>query len=210
MALALCQKPGKCKKTVLHKVAHNTTQPYENRGNPLQYRLILAKIVTYFSRKGPVGNAFLGVRKRAIIVVKENLTEIKTSVLNRIFSVFMSVLALFCLCMGAFYWVRLIGVFSGSLWRFDLMPWNWRVLCSSLAVLYPVAACGVWIGSRWGIILWLGGAVTETVCMTLYSNYFSWNLWIPLLHIVFLVCYGFFSMVLFFNQPKRVQAVVEY
>jgi len=169
--------------------------------------LVLAKIATHLSHMGLIRNIILRMRG---MLIKGSLPEVKIRLLKRIFSVFMPVLAIFCLLMGAFYWVRLIGVFSGPLWRFDLMPWNWRILCSSLAVLYPVATSGVWMGSRWGIILWLSAAAIETVCMTLYSNYFSWNLWIPLLHVIFLAFYGFFSMILFFNQTKRVQAIVEY
>lgn len=141
---------------------------------------------------------------------EETLPEIRTNMLDRLFFVFMAVLAFFCLCMGIFYWIRLMGVFPGDLWRFDLMPWRWRVLCSSLAVFYPVAACGLWGGSRWGIILWLAGAFTESACMTLYHDYFIWNLWIPFLHITFLVCYGVLSFLLLVRQPRHAQNAVEY
>jgi len=141
---------------------------------------------------------------------EERLPEIRTGILKKLSLVFTSFLALLCLCMGIFYWVRLMGVFPGGLWRFDLMPWHWRVLCSSLAVLYPVAASGLWMRSRWGIVLWLTGAVTETACMTVYSSYFSLNLWIPVLHVIFLACYGVLSLLIFVSKPRRLQTVVEY
>jgi len=141
---------------------------------------------------------------------EDTLTEIKPGILEKIFSVFMSLLTLFCLCMGVFYWVRLIGVFPGNLWRFDLMPWHWQALSSALAVLYPVATCGLWMGLRWGIVLWLTGAIAEIVSMTLYSVYFIWNPWIPLLHVVSLICYSVLSLLVFFSQPRRPQTAVEY
>jgi len=143
-------------------------------------------------------------------VGEQKLPQIKTEMLNRLFSVFMALLALFCLGMGAFYWIRLIGVFPGDLWRFDLMPWQWRVLCAALAVFYPVAASGLWMGSRWGIILWLAGAVMESVCLTFYAGYFNWNVWIPALHVLFLVCYGVLNVLLLLSQPKKSPIAVEY
>ncbi|RCL00809.1 MAG: hypothetical protein JSC188_000819 [Candidatus Tokpelaia sp. JSC188] len=174
------------------------------------HKSILAKIIAYFSHKRSFEEAFFYMKEKATVVIEESLPKIDRNILNKVFLILISVLAIFCLFMGAFYWVRLIGVFPGPLWRFDLMPWNWRILCSSLSVLYPMASNGIWMGSRWGITLWFCASSTETVCMTLYSNYFSWNLWISLLHISCFVCYGFFSMMLFFKKSERVQVAIEY
>lgn len=65
--------------------------------------------------------------------------------------------------MGLVYWARLIGVFDGPLWRFDLMPIWWRVAAPVLAVLYPVAGIGLWMTASWGSVIWVLIAAIEGV-----------------------------------------------
>ncbi len=72
------------------------------------------------------------------------------------FTGFMRLLALLALAGGVFYWVRLIGLRPGLLWRFDLMPWMWQTAAAALAVLLPVAATGLWMRAPWGAVLWFG------------------------------------------------------
>lgn len=57
--------------------------------------------------------------------------------------------------MGLFYWVRLIGIFDGPLWRYDLMPVWWRFAAPTLAVLYPIAGIGLWMVTSWGTVIWV-------------------------------------------------------
>jgi len=123
--------------------------------------------------------------------MNESLHEIHQSRIERLEIVFFWLLAIFCFCLGVYYWVRLIGVFEDENWRFDLMSWAWRCLSSSLAVFYPVAACGLWLQSRWGVVLWLAGGLAETVCYLLLSGLFVLVLWLPLLHLAFLIAYLF-------------------
>ncbi len=66
------------------------------------------------------------------------------------FTWFIRLLALVALASGVFYWIRLIGVHPGLLWRFDLMPWLWQTAVVALAVLMPVAATGLWMRAPWG------------------------------------------------------------
>jgi len=119
----------------------------------------------------------------------ESLHEIRQSKAERLEFVFFCLLALLCFCLGIYYWIRLIGIFELENWRFDLMNWTWRFLTASLAVLYPVAACGLWLQSRWGIILWLIGGIAEVICYLFLSSLFIFILWLPLLHLVFLIAY---------------------
>mgnify|MGYP000866430154 CR=1 FL=1 len=69
--------------------------------------------------------------------------------------------AALCLLFGLLYWVRLMGYYQGSLWRFDLMPVHWQVAAVSLAVLYPLAASGLWMLASWGAVIWTVCAVCE-------------------------------------------------
>jgi len=123
-------------------------------------------------------------------------------------------LALFYCCRGIFYWLLLTGVFSGGVWRFDLMPGSWRVLCTALAIAYPVVACGLWMGARWGRIVWVAAAVFESLCLTVYSGYFIWNIWLPLLNLLFLSAYyGMNFYLRFLNRHRKKEeshAIIDY
>ena len=88
----------------------------------------------------------------------------KDETLNRLLTVWLCrLVSLPLFCLGLFWWVRLVGVYEGSLWRFDLMPPAWRLAASALAVLYPVAGVGLWMAASWGPVLWVGVALVEGI-----------------------------------------------
>lgn len=99
--------------------------------------------------------------------------------INLIYSCYLRFLALICLGLSAFYWIHLVGVFPGILWRFDLMPWQWQFLSATLAIIYPIALIGLWMYSPWGIVLWCIAAFTETLA-TYYSN----SIYLPFISII--------------------------
>ncbi|KEC55093.1 DUF6163 family protein [Bartonella koehlerae] len=108
-----------------------------------------------------------------------NTSPKKISKINLIYNCYLRFLALICLGLGVFYWIRLVGVFPGALWRFDLMPWSWQCLSATLAIVYPIALIGLWMSSPWGIILWCIAAFSETLAMICYSDY---QLILPVFH----------------------------
>jgi len=116
--------------------------------------------------------------------------------------IFFSLTACLVLGWGCYYWLRLVGIYDVENWRFDLMSWPWRLLSVSLAVFYPVAACGLWQQARWGVILWLVGAVSEAVCFTALAASFSFNLFVPLLHLVFLLAYVGLSLYRYLERKQ--------
>ncbi|WP_224007650.1 DUF6163 family protein [Aureimonas sp. SA4125] len=71
--------------------------------------------------------------------------------------------AMVLFAIGIFYWVRLVGIYDGPLWRFDLMPIWWRVAATVLAVLAPVAGVGLWMVVSWGAVIWIIVALVEAV-----------------------------------------------
>lgn len=82
--------------------------------------------------------------------------------------VLMRAVALCMFALGLLYWVRLIGIVDGALWRFDLMPLGWRIAAPALAVLYPVGGTGLWMGASWGLVVWAlvaGAATLATVSL---------------------------------------------
>ncbi|MET3560026.1 hypothetical protein ABID39_000713 [Bartonella japonica] len=109
-------------------------------------------------------------------------TQERFSKINLFYRFYLRFLALICLGLSVFYWVRLVGIFPGILWRFDLMPWQWQFLSATLAIVYPIALIGIWMYSLWGIVLWCSAAFTETlVIISLYSAS-SYKIIILLLH----------------------------
>lgn len=140
------------------------------------------------------------------------LHKIYLPISDKYIVILMMIPALFCLSLGVYYWIRLIGLMPGQTWRFDLMPWYWRVMACSLAVIYPIAACGLWTASRWGIILWLAGALYEICAHVFYASYFGYNFFLIFLHIVFLSFYGMLCYSLLMNkrQAKQAKMEVEY
>ena len=93
-------------------------------------------------------------------------------------------MAVSCFWFGLNYWAMLIGYSFGGAGRFDLLPLPWRVAATSLAVVYPVAALGLWLLVSWGPVLWVVAAATllnlywpillEAERTRLEAGYFIW------------------------------------
>ena len=71
-------------------------------------------------------------------VPKPSLTEI-------LFGVFLRLVAASCIWFALNYWAMLIGFSHGGAGRFDLLSPEWRAAATALAVVYPVAALGLWL-----------------------------------------------------------------
>lgn len=80
-------------------------------------------------------------------------------------------LALFAIGIG--YWIRLVGVFPGPNWRFDLMTPQWRAASCVLAVLAPVAGVGLWLAASWGTVVWIIVATLELAMHLGFPNAFG-------------------------------------
>lgn len=122
--------------------------------------------------------------------------------LQKIYVYFLRLLSLFCLALTVGYWIRIIGVFPGNLWRIDLMPRQWQVLTAVLSVVYPIAACGLWMRSGWGIVLWFGAGLAESLAMTVYSADYIWFPAIAVMHGIFLIAFIGFQILLFFEKRR--------
>ncbi|WP_317993266.1 DUF6163 family protein [Bartonella gliris] len=120
----------------------------------------------------------------------------KISKINLIYSCYLRFLALVCLGLGIFYWIRLVGVFPEVLWRFDLMPWQWQFLSTTLAIIYPIALIGLWMYSLWGIVLWCIAAFTEALAFY-YSN-LIYQPFIPLFHGILFVVFMILQIIMIF------------
>jgi hypothetical protein len=117
---------------------------------------------------------------------------------------FHRVIAAYCLMFGVLYWVRLIGIYDGPTWRFDLMPAYWQVTSVTLAVFFPFAAIGLWMLASWGPVIWFICAATETAMYVGFPELFGDKLLIVVSHLCVALLYIAFRLVIYFQ--KRAEA----
>ena len=115
---------------------------------------------------------------------------------------FQRLIAGYCLLFGILYWVRLIGVYDGPLWRFDLMPVHWQVAAVTLAVFYPFAAIGLWMLASWGPVIWVICAVTETVMYFFFPDLYGNRLLIVSSHLVVALFYVAFRLLITWQHRR--------
>ncbi|MGU3398520.1 DUF6163 family protein [Brucellaceae bacterium D45D] len=129
----------------------------------------------------------------------------QSSGLEWIFAWFMRLLALIVLATGIAYWIRLIGIYPGLLWRFDLMPWMWQTASVALALLMPVAATGLWMRAPWGPVLWLVAAIGEIAIYSVFARYFEYRPLTVGLNVTFILVYVTFRVLLWLEKKKQVR-----
>ena len=115
---------------------------------------------------------------------------------------FQRLIAGYCLLFGILYWVRLIGVYDGPLWRFDLMPVYWQVAAVTLAVFFPFAAIGLWMLASWGPVIWVICAVTETVMYFVFPDLYGHRLLIVSSHLVVALLYTAFRVLIYWQRRR--------
>ncbi|MEJ6783306.1 DUF6163 family protein [Aminobacter sp. Piv2-1] len=130
------------------------------------------------------------------------LQELHPSTLENAFAWFLRVVAGYCLLFGVLYWVRLIGLYDATLWRFDLMPLHWQVATATLAVFFPFAAIGLWMLSSWGPVIWFICAATETVMYAGFPDLFGGRPLIVVAHAVVALVYATFRVLLHLQQRR--------
>jgi hypothetical protein len=125
----------------------------------------------------------------------------------RLFELFQRIVAVLCLVAGLKYWALLSGVHGGELWRFDLMPVYWQVAATSLAVLLPVAAVGLWMPNSWGPVIWFVAAVGEAVMYLGFPELFGRQPVTVMTHGLTALVYVAFRLVLYREKRKSRQPV---
>jgi hypothetical protein len=129
-------------------------------------------------------------------VLRPSSTEIAFQWLHR-------VVALYCLLFGLLYWVRLIGVYEGDNWRFDLMPVHWQIAATSLAVLFPFAASGLWMLASWGPVIWFICAAAEAIMYAGFPELYGDRFPVVLVHGLTLLLFLAFRAAFFIEDLRR-------
>lgn len=123
-----------------------------------------------------------------------------------LFAVLLRVVAASCLWFGLNYWAMLIGYSSSGAGRFDLLSVPWRTAAVSLAVVYPVAALGLWLLVSWGPVLWVVAATTETVMFGFYPDVFGGKPQLVILHGLVAVTFVIFRITILYQRSQQAKA----
>jgi hypothetical protein len=91
-----------------------------------------------------------------ILIARPSLAEL-------LMTVFLRFVALGCLWFALMLWADLIGYGHNGAGRFDILSTDMKTARGALAVLYPVAAVGLWLRGPWGPVIWSAAASLEIV-----------------------------------------------
>ena len=107
-----------------------------------------------------------------MVMLEAGLKPPRKGNIERLFALVLRLLALFALIAGLGYWAKLTGITAEGAMRFDLLAAHVRIVYTVLAVLLPVAALGLWMAARWGVVLWVVAITTEIVAHGLLADMF--------------------------------------
>lgn len=128
------------------------------------------------------------------------LARVQPSTVTLVFGLFQRAVGIYCILLGMSYWVRLIGLYEGALWRYDLMPPHWRVAAVALAILFPIAGSGLWMVASWGPVVWFICAATEFVMYAVFPEKFGWDVSVLVFHGLVGLIYVAFRMVIYLQS----------
>ncbi|MBB4570153.1 DUF6163 family protein [Rhizobium leucaenae] len=134
-------------------------------------------------------------------IPKNTLTDI-------LFVLFLRLIAIACLWLGLQYWSMLVGYSLDGQARFDLLNLPWKVAGAGLAVVFPVAALGLWLTVSWGPVIWVLAAGSQALMYGLWPQIFGSNPLIVILHAGVAVLYCIFRILLWLEKRRREQQVM--
>jgi hypothetical protein len=88
-------------------------------------------------------------------------------------TILLRIVSLACLWYALHIWAALIGYSMGGSMRFDLVNTDLKAAGATLAILYPVAAIGLWLQGSWGPVIWTAAALVEFAMHEVYSDTFG-------------------------------------
>ncbi len=131
----------------------------------------------------------------------------RPSLTETLFVLFLRLAAVGSLWFALQYWAMLTGFSFDGQGRFDLLPPAWKAAYTALAVLFPVAAVGLWLLVSWGPVIWLVAAATEVAMHEVYPSIFGIDRMLVLLHIAIAVLFVLFRIALFVQRRKQARSV---
>ncbi|MDI6838527.1 DUF6163 family protein [Ciceribacter thiooxidans] len=131
----------------------------------------------------------------------------KRSLTETLFVTFLRLVAVSCLWFGLQYWAMLVGYSFGGSARFDLLNLPWKVAASSLAVVFPVAALGLWLAVSWGPVIWVFAAGGQVLMYGVWSNIYGGDSLVVPMHSAVVVVYLAFRAALWLEQRRKAREI---
>jgi len=131
----------------------------------------------------------------------------RPSLTETLFALFLRLVAVASLWFALQYWAMLTGFSLGGQGRFDLLPPAWKAAYTALAVLFPVAAVGLWLLVSWGPVIWLIAAATEIAMHEVYPSTFGLNRLLVFMHLAIAVVFVLFRLALFVQRRRQTRPV---
>lgn len=131
------------------------------------------------------------------------LTPPKLFVPDLLMTLFLRLVALGCLWYGFRLWGDLIGYTSHGAMRFDLLGTDLKAANATLAVLYPVAAIGLWLRGAWGPVIWTAASVLEITMHQVFPETFGFDPLRTAIIAVIALAYLLLRLAIVFLRPSR-------
>jgi len=132
------------------------------------------------------------------MMMSDRPMTVRKSFSQEAFLVFQRCAACYLFVIGLGCWAALIGLSMNGAWRFDLVTPNIRAVEAVLAVIFPIAATGLWFGVGWGFVLWVVGAVIQVSAHGGYTQTFGAAPWTTTMHVAGIASYIAFWFYLVF------------
>lgn len=124
-----------------------------------------------------------------------------------LYTIFLRLVAVSCFYFGLRYWGMLIGYSNHGLSRFDLLNNHWRTVASLLAVIYPIAALGLWSGVSWGAVLWVVAAGCEVLMYGFWPELYGHNQVTVAMHVMVACLFAVFNVLRWYQRREASRAV---
>ncbi|NTJ41799.1 hypothetical protein G6L28_04180 [Agrobacterium larrymoorei] len=127
----------------------------------------------------------------------------KRSLTELLYLSFLRLVALSCFWFGLQYWAMLTGYSLNGQGRFDMLNLPWRVAGTGLAMVFPVAALGLWIGVSWGAVMWVIGAGAQIAMYKVWPGIFGNNTMVPVMHGIVATVYILFQVAFWLDARQN-------
>jgi len=98
------------------------------------------------------------------------------------------------------YWLLVVGFNEDSGMRFDTMENHWRIAASTLSVLWPIVALGLWGMYAWGPAIWVMGILIEVFMYIINPELFGTRNFLIYFHIL---CVSIYLAILLIEKIKK-------
>ncbi|WP_370340460.1 DUF6163 family protein [Shinella oryzae] len=140
-------------------------------------------------------------------MLADSAKGLRPSLTETLFVLFLRLVAVTSLWFALQYWAMLTGLSLGGAGRFDLLPTAWKAAATALAVLFPVAAVGLWLLVSWGPVIWLIAAATEIAMHEVFPSVFGINRLLVFAHVAVAATFLIFHAALFLQRRRQARTV---